>query len=66
MNESSDWLDLDQITARLRVVTSEQLGLKLEQVKPETAFCRFLNSVDTQKHDIELLVALAPKDDRLR
>lgn len=29
-----------------------------------TAFCRFLNSIDLQKHDIEMLIALAPNDDR--
>ncbi len=43
MNESLVWLDLDQITARLRVVTSEQLGLKLEQVKPESRLIEDLN-----------------------
>jgi len=43
MNESSVWLDLDQITARLCVVTSEQLGLKLEQVKPESRLIEDLN-----------------------
>ncbi len=29
-----------------------------------TAFCRFLNSIDLQKHDVEMLIALAPNDDR--
>ena len=29
-----------------------------------TAFCRFLNSVDMQKHNIEMLIALSPNDDR--
>ncbi|TWU17885.1 SUMF1/EgtB/PvdO family nonheme iron enzyme [Allorhodopirellula heiligendammensis] len=29
-----------------------------------TAFCRFLNSIDLQKHDIEMLIAIAPNDDR--
>jgi formylglycine-generating enzyme required for sulfatase activity len=43
MNESSVWLDLDQITARLCVVTSEQLGLKLEQLKPESRLIEDLN-----------------------
>ena len=43
MNESSVWLDLDQITARLRVVTSEQLGVKLEEVKPESRQIEDLN-----------------------
>jgi len=43
MNESSIWPDLDQITARLRVVASEQLGLKLEQVKPESRLIEDLN-----------------------
>ena len=43
MNESSVWLDLDQITAGLRVVTSEQLRLKLEEVKPESRRIEDLN-----------------------
>lgn len=29
-----------------------------------TAFCRFLNSIDLQKHDIKMLVALAQNDHR--
>ena len=29
-----------------------------------TAFCRFLNSIDIQKHDIEMLITLPPNDDR--
>lgn len=29
-----------------------------------TAFCRFLNSIDMRKHDIEVLIALSPNDDR--
>lgn len=29
-----------------------------------TAFCRFLNSIDLQKHDIAMLITLSPDDDR--
>lgn len=43
MNQSLVWLDLDQIVARLCVVTAEQLGLKLEKVKPESRLIEDLN-----------------------
>lgn len=43
MNQSLVWLDLDQIVARLCVVTSEQLGLKLEKVEPESRLIEDLN-----------------------
>ncbi|MEO1617379.1 MAG: SUMF1/EgtB/PvdO family nonheme iron enzyme [Planctomycetota bacterium] len=29
-----------------------------------TAFCRFLNSIELQKHEIEMIIALPPNDDR--
>lgn len=36
MNEQQTWLDLDQVTERLCVITAQQLGLRLDQVKPES------------------------------
>ncbi len=43
MVERSDWLELEQIEARLCVVTAEQLGLDLDEVKPESRLIEDLN-----------------------
>lgn len=36
MNDEKPWLDLDQLTQRLCVITAEQLGLDPAEVRPET------------------------------
>ncbi|MEM6468487.1 MAG: SUMF1/EgtB/PvdO family nonheme iron enzyme [Planctomycetota bacterium] len=44
-------------------ITLSEFLMDIEPVSV-TAFCRFLNSIDLQKHDIEMLIALDPNDDR--
>ena len=43
MNDKKPWLDLDQLTQRLCVVTAEQLGLPPAKVKPESRLIEDLN-----------------------
>ncbi|QDT05086.1 Serine/threonine-protein kinase pkn1 [Rubripirellula lacrimiformis] len=43
MNASSQWLDLDQVEARLCIVTAQQLGMGLDEVQPESRMIEDLN-----------------------
>jgi formylglycine-generating enzyme len=43
MSVATDWLDLHQVEARLCVLTAEQLGLDLDEVKPESRIIEDLN-----------------------
>ena len=43
MTNRQDWLELEQIEARLCVVTAEQLGLDFDEVKPESRLIEDLN-----------------------
>ncbi len=43
MNDKKPWLDLDQLTQRLCVITAEQLGLDLAEVRPESRIVEDLN-----------------------
>ncbi|QDV62520.1 Serine/threonine-protein kinase pkn1 [Crateriforma conspicua] len=43
MTDRCGWLELEQIEARLCVITAEQLGLDLDEVKPESRLIEDLN-----------------------
>lgn len=43
MNDKKPWLDLDQLTQRLCVITAEQLGLDLVEVRPESRIVKDLS-----------------------
>ncbi|EMI27330.1 MULTISPECIES: acyl carrier protein [Rhodopirellula] len=43
MSASSVWLELEQVEKRLCIVTAEQLGLGLDEVKPENRLIEDLN-----------------------
>ena len=43
MTARSGWLELEQIESRLCIVAAEQLGLGLDEVKPESRLIEDLN-----------------------
>ncbi len=58
MNQPKPWLDLDEVTRQLCILTAEQLGLKIDRVKPESRLIE-----DLHCDSLELLELIMETED---